>query len=176
MIWRVVLLLALIMACGTRSARGEVAEKLPAPYAAGIKALRACVDESFARVSGDVSHCDPSEHVEACSGDSNRELRQCSAGRQLAWQVIVDDTYGRLTDHFRSHDSVLDEGADKEILSRLEQSQTDWTAYLESQCRWSAVYFFGGSGEATELLACRQKMTRERALQLLDDLWYFTMR
>ena len=136
--------------------------------------LRACVSSlgQFEWQPG-VERCDLAPHIDTCAGISTFEMRACAKTKYDAWMLIVDDTYQALVEHFETEALDVPLGSKGDWLLRLETSQADWLRFVDSQCIWEGADYLGGTGESTNIIACRARMARDRAQTLLMDRdWY----
>lgn len=82
-------------------------------------------------------------------------------------QVVLDDLemeMQRYLDKAIEHASAT--GEDKDLISEIKKSQSDWELYRKSQC--SAVYtrYIGGTIRGGMSLSCKQDLTKDRTYQI----------
>jgi uncharacterized protein YecT (DUF1311 family) len=95
------------------------------------------------------------------------EMNYCSA-----WSAKLSDrqlnlAYQQVKQHYNRND---DQQYRQMRLNHLIDAQLDWIKYRDSNCKWEASKYDGGSIQSMIYSGCLDRMTQQRTQELLDSL------
>lgn len=91
-------------------------------------------------------------------GGTTHGMMLCLGAESQVWEETIQASLTRLRA----------ERAD--VVDALNQTQTDWDAYVESACNYRVALWGEGSGARVELASCHAGLNAERAIALARDV------
>lgn len=102
-----------------------------------------------------------------CGGSSQVEIGACVAQTLQRVDATIDIYLGFAIGSAQELDEITGRTV---AVPALEAAQAAWSAYRTAQCDYVGATFGGGSGAGIATDACKIKLGRDRAEELLRDL------
>lgn len=112
---------------------------------------------------------DKKEETDCKNPRANYEITICKSQLERQTYKEMETIYQKLQQQYQAERKSLSKYYEKRLRYLIE-SQEAWLKYRETQCRWIASGFEGGSMQPIVGLSCQIELNRQRIEQLSREL------
>jgi len=106
------------------------------------------------------SSCAANESINCDDAYTTYEMNQCA---KQDWDASTVQMQQYLQAAVEKHED------DPELVAAIQQSQSQWQAYMQAHCGAILTQWRDGTIRGVMTLACKQQLTDDRAMQLWND-------